>query len=205
MNIQAISKALGGHTPVTTPFRPERSRAAVALILNEWQGETRLCFILRAERDGDPWSGHMAFPGGRADPGDESARAVAERETAEETGLELPGEALIAPLSEVPIRLWGRDVGMVLSPFVYRLEGEPAEFRFSHEVADAFWVPLDHLWDVANAAEKQVSRMGITVAFPAVAIGEHLLWGLTYRVLTQFSDLLDRPLPQLVTLPEGLI
>jgi hypothetical protein len=38
---------------------------------------------------GDPWSGHVAFPGGRAEPGDASPWHTAARETWEETGLDL--------------------------------------------------------------------------------------------------------------------
>ena len=31
--------------------------------------------------------------------------------------------------------------------------------------------------------------------FPAIRFREHLIWGLTLRVLTLFSDALDHPLP----------
>ena len=69
-------------------------RAAVALVLRERDdGRPELLFIRRAEHEKDPWSGHMGFPGGRAERGDASLEATAVRETLEETGLVVdPGE-----------------------------------------------------------------------------------------------------------------
>jgi len=160
-------------------------------------GETdlQLCFIRRVEKQDDPWSGHMAFPGGRAAPGDLSARGVAERETREEVGLDLRDSHLIGELSELPVRLGGVETSMVLSSFVYYLGRPPATLAPNEEVAEAYWVPLSHLWDQRNATYLSLLRNGASVAFPAIRFREHLIWGLTLRGLTLFSDVLGRPLP----------
>ena len=40
-------------------------------------GEPEILFIKRSARQGDKWSGHIAFPGGKRDPDDEDDRAAA--------------------------------------------------------------------------------------------------------------------------------
>ncbi|NNL85157.1 MAG: NUDIX domain-containing protein, partial [Myxococcales bacterium] len=59
------------------------------MIFRENSAHTEVLFIERARHPDDPWSGHMALPGGRLDPVDASLRAAAERETREEVGVEL--------------------------------------------------------------------------------------------------------------------
>ncbi|MBK6959862.1 MAG: NUDIX domain-containing protein [Gammaproteobacteria bacterium] len=86
------------HLPATFEPRPQ---AAVAMILADGEDDLEVCFIRRAERAGDPWSGQVAFPGGRAGRDDRNAHDVAERETWEEIGLSLAADHRIGPL---PIR-----------------------------------------------------------------------------------------------------
>src|SRR4029079_18019039 len=94
--------------------------AAVALVLAGGP-ELSLCLIRRSEREDDPWSGHMALPGGRASLNDPHPEAVAERETLEEVGLAIGESHRLGALSHVLVRLGGGDHRMVLSPFVYYL------------------------------------------------------------------------------------
>ena len=69
---------------------PAARPAAVAILLRLGPSrEPEVFFIQRAEYEGDPWSGHIAFPGGRAEPDDESLMHTAMRETYEETGFDL--------------------------------------------------------------------------------------------------------------------
>jgi len=196
-----IQRALGRHEPHTTRFAPVRDRAAVAMILAGTPDDLSLCFIRRAERMGDPWSGHYAFPGGRAQPEDSTAQSVAERETEEEVGLTLQEGQLLGPLSEMPIRLGGVDTGMVLSPFVYFVGEQPAPLSLNGEVAAAYWVPLEHLWDAGNSTHLELERAGGRMVYPAIRYRDYVTWGLTFRVLTMFSDVLDNPLPHLEEIP----
>ncbi len=190
-SVDSIREALARHTPAGIPFQASPNRAAVAMVLAGDESDLQICFIRRVERQGDPWSGHMAFPGGRASPTDPSAQAVAERETREEVGLILTESHRIGALSEIPIRLGGVDTSMVLSPFVYHVGPEAPAFAPNEEVAEAYWAPLADLWEPKNAT--QLTRASI--AYPAIRFQEHLIWGLTLRVLTLFSDLLGAPLP----------
>lgn len=53
------------------------------------QGDPEVLLIKRAARAGDRWTSHIALPGGKRDKEDPHDRATSERETREETGLEL--------------------------------------------------------------------------------------------------------------------
>jgi len=204
LTLSDIRAALAGRDVPVAPLKPGENRAAVALALAGPESALSLCFIRRAERANDPWSGHMAFPGGRAEPVDPSARAVAERETLEEVGLPLAPEHFVAPLSELPVRLGGRETGMTLAAFVYYVGRDPAPLHPNDEVAGAFWVPLAHLWDAANGTYYKLEREGVKMVFPAIRFQERVIWGLTFRLLTQFSDAVNHPLPHLEDIP-GLI
>jgi 8-oxo-dGTP pyrophosphatase MutT (NUDIX family) len=197
--LDAIRRALAEHGPrlaASGSAPPEASAAAVALVLAGGP-ELALCVIRRAERDDDPWSGHLALPGGRAAPTDPTPRAVAERETLEEVGLALDDRHYLGALSQVTVKLGGRAGNMILHPFVYYLGVDLAAFLPSAEVGEAFWVPLSHLWDPRNATQVVWNRDGARLLYPAIGWRGQAIWGLTFRVLTLFSDVVDAPLPHL--------
>jgi 8-oxo-dGTP pyrophosphatase MutT (NUDIX family) len=199
--IDQIRDALGRHQPQIAERGLGVSEASVALVLAGSGTDLSLCAIRRAEHPLDPWSGHMALPGGRVDPGDPHSRAAAERETLEEVGLALGDAHWIGSLSEMQVRLGGSDRRMVLSPFVYDLGEEHLPFAPNHEVAEAFWIPLAHLWDPNNMSRLKWERQGTSLLYPAIRYQGHSIWGITFRVLTLFSDVLDAPLPHLEEIP----
>lgn len=166
-------------------------QAAVALVLAGEPSDLHLCLIRRAEHELDPWSGHMALPGGRVDPGDTNPRTAAVRETSEEVGLRLERSTHLGSLGTRPVTSAGGPTGVSLFSFVFHL-GETLEPLVpSDEVAEAFWVPLRHLLDVRNAAYRRATRDGQIREQPAVAYQGHLIWGLTYRVLTTFFERME--------------
>jgi 8-oxo-dGTP pyrophosphatase MutT (NUDIX family) len=180
-------------------FEPHPRQAAVAMILAEGRSQLEVCFIRRAERQGDPWSGQVAFPGGRASQEDAHACAVAERETLEEIGLPLGPQHRVGPL---PMRLVENNASraaLTLWPHLYRVsaaERALAGPRIPQEVADVFWVPLDHLFDEARVIEYEYPGVTASV-FPGIQFGEHVIWGLTLRVLASFAEVMQRRLPAL--------
>ena len=68
-------------------------------------------------------------------------------------------------------------------------------------MAAAYWVPLSHLWDASQGTHLALEREGAKMIFPAIHYRDYVIWGLTFRVLTLFSDVLDHPLPHLEELP----
>jgi 8-oxo-dGTP pyrophosphatase MutT (NUDIX family) len=194
-SIVEIRRRLAAHRPVEQSGAGRR-RAAVAMLLRDAAPAPEVLFIERASHPGDPWSGHMAFPGGRIDPGDPDPRAAAERETLEEVGLALAAAEPLGRLDDLNGRHAGGADTMLISGFVYRVEnGLP--LAPNHEVREAFWFPLASLLEPARFVERRVSRAGGYV-FPGILVGEperHVVWGLTYRFLEDFFQIVGRPLP----------
>lgn len=153
--------------------------------------ELVVCIIRRADREGDHWSGHLAFPGGRADEDDPDDEAVAIRETREEIGLDLDQAEQLGGLSHLPIL----PTGGVLTPFVYYVGEALPPLRRNYEVDAVFWVPLDDLWDRRRATTIRWPYGGAHLDFPGIQWEDGVIWGLTYRILVSFAAVLRRPLP----------
>jgi 8-oxo-dGTP pyrophosphatase MutT (NUDIX family) len=165
-------------------------RAAVALVLRVADGELELLLIKRADYEGDPWSGHVALPGGRQEPADTSLEETAVRETREELALDLARDGvLLGTLDELYPRTPVLPA-IVIRPYVFAAGGR-TPLQPSHEVAAAFWVPVRCLRDPSCAADATVLVRGEERMVPSFRHGEHVIWGLTERILRQFLALLD--------------
>ncbi len=194
-DLERIRRALSG---TQLPERQlEGKQAAVALVLAGEAADLHVCLIRRAEHEPDRWSGHMALPGGRVDAGDPSARAAAIRETREEVGLRLDRAPYLGSLESLPVTAAGKPTGISLASFVFHLGEMLEQFTPSDEVAEAFWVPLRHLLDPRNAAQRPTFRDGQTQSRPAVLFHGHYIWGLTHRVLMMFFDRMQLRIAQL--------
>jgi len=198
-SIDEIRRALAAHGPTLEPDLAEdgsrKKRAAVAMILRPRRGEdgADVLFIERARFAGDPWSGHMAFPGGRVEADDDDPRAAAERETLEEVSVSLASAEPLGQLDDLRGRHAGREIPMVISAYVY-LCRSPAPLEPNYEVAQAFWFPLAELLDPARRDHYEIRGL----RFPGVRVGEpgrHVVWGLTYRFVEGFFERVGRPLP----------
>ncbi len=200
LKIDEIRLALSRLEHDWAAYDPHPSQAAVAMILNESGRGLEVCFIRRAERVGDPWSGQVAFPGGRASAADADAFAVAERETWEEIGVVLTPEHRVGALPMRNVEHNVKRSGLTLWPFVYHVGADEracATARLPAEVASVFWVPIGHLFDHQHVTELEYP-MGVTATtFPGIQFGEHVIWGLTLRVLASFAEVMQRQLPAL--------
>ena len=189
--LQLIEARLGDHSPGRKMLRRFMKRSAVAMILQVRQGELHILMIKRAEREGDPWSGHMAFPGGRMDKTDAHGFAVAVRETEEEVGLTLgPEDQCIGRLSDINARPHKGAFGMAVSPFVFRLE-RGVDFTPNHEVAEVVWVPLEFLLDTQNREEMVWEYKGVKIPMPCYFYGNRRIWGLSLMMLDELMDVVE--------------
>lgn len=165
-----------------------RTRAAVAMLLRELPGDLEILFIERARDARDPWSGHLAFPGGKVEQG-EQARQAAERETREEIGLDLGSERYIGRMSDII----GANLPVRVSCFAYGV-APTVEPVVNDEVRDVFWVRLS---DLLNPEFNQIATVGFSgtsLKVPAIIMPQPdkpVLWGLTYRLLMQFMEIIN--------------
>jgi 8-oxo-dGTP pyrophosphatase MutT (NUDIX family) len=188
----AVERALLGRAPAR-PSETFASRAAVALILRDGPSGIELLFIRRAEHPQDPWSGQMAFPGGRAEPGETDVVATAMRETLEEVGIDLRREAaLLGALDEVRAMARLRPVDLAISPFVFRLRGDPMP-EPGPEVTSVHWIPLASLLAASARSTFEYAHEGATLQFPCLRLDELVIWGLTYRMFISFGGRLLEP------------
>lgn len=191
-SVNYIRRCLSGHRAETFEVHENTRQAAVAVVLRERNdNETDVLFIKRAEKPGDPWSGHMAFPGGHLEPADADLREAAVRETQEEIGLDLAPVEYLGALDQQRAMPRGRPLNMLIAPHVFAISGEP-EFTLNHEVDEVVWANLTvliggdlHDWETRPMA-------GQPTAFNGYRLSErHFVWGLTYRMLKSFFATLD--------------
>jgi 8-oxo-dGTP pyrophosphatase MutT (NUDIX family) len=160
----------------------------VALVLRARE-PLELLLIKRAQSERDPWSGHMALPGGRRDESDTDLLRTAIREALEETGVDLErgGKPLgrledVAPSSP-------RLPKLTITPYVFGVSASVEARVASPEVERVCWVGLSHLSDPATRSRIEIPLPGGTRIFPSFLVeGEHV-WGLTYRILERFLQL----------------
>jgi 8-oxo-dGTP pyrophosphatase MutT (NUDIX family) len=168
---------------------PEARPAAVSLVLVEEGADLTTLFIRRADRAGDPWSGQIALPGGRREPGDADLLATALRETREEVGVDLGTAERLGVLDDLYPRT-PMLPPVVVRPFVFALDARPS-LALDAEVREAFWVPLDALRAPGTRRDVTLDLRGARRTFPAYVLGERVIWGMTERILTGFLDLID--------------
>ncbi len=165
-----------------------KRRTAVAMILLGNSRAEELLFIRRAEFEGDPWSGDVAFPGGGVEEHDIDSRATAERETLEEIGIKLPQEAYLGTLGSIS----GAFLPVSIACHVYHLSTLPP-VTLNGEVVNTFSVPLEVLLEPERNRQRTFEYRGSHHSHPIIALDgycDHFLWGISYRIMQNFFVLL---------------
>jgi len=189
IDLETLRAALADRVETGGQLAGTPRHAAVAAILRSAGDDTEVMLIRRAVRQGDPWSGHVALPGGKVEPGDPHLRGTAERETHEEVGLDLADHEYLGFLDEVAASARGVFTGMVISPQVFTLSRPAMLVPNVAEVAEVFWASLNAMRRGDLDSHKRLERNGEELVLPAYEVGPHLVWGLTHRMLRDLISL----------------
>lgn len=188
--IERLAESLRVRRTARVERAPNHIEAAVTIVVRPRE-DLEVLLVRRAERETDPWSGHVGLPGGRREGRDRSLMETALRETEEETGIAVADSGLtLGFLDEVEPAGPGLPP-IVVAPLVGAVSADVSLEIDPRELVDAAWAPLAALRDPA-ARDRHIEPIGeLRVAFPAIRYGEFQVWGLTYRILTGFLEMAD--------------
>lgn len=188
LQMSQLLKRLERHEKPKQIYGEVQKRAAVAIALQERQDGISLLMIQRAKREGDPWSGHMGFPGGRRDRSDRDDLYCAIRETREEIGVDLEQCATkLCELGEVNTG-WRPDrPEMLVQPFVFLMNDEPV-FTLNYEVDDTIWVPLKYLMDRSNRVPLKWQWKGEPQESDSYLYKGKRIWGLSLLMIDELLE-----------------
>jgi 8-oxo-dGTP pyrophosphatase MutT (NUDIX family) len=186
--IHQLRRAFEGRAAAGVPRTADQHEAAVALLVRP-RVQLEVLLIRRAELPGDPWSGHVALPGGRRARHDADLLETARREAHEEVGVPLhhlstfvgaldelgPASPLLPPI--------------VVAPFVLAVPPATVAHPDPREVQAALWVPLPALRHADALGEVPIDLPAGRQTFPCLVYEDYVIWGLTFRILQQFLDL----------------
>lgn len=152
----------------------------LAPVYRDAAGRLRLVLVLRSPRG--VHGGQLALPGGRREPDDPDLRATALREAEEEIGLD---RGLVEVLAALPV-VETATTGFRIAPFLGRLPGPPPAWRRQEaEIAAVLDVAVDDLTRPGAHQEEEMSFPSWSGPrrVPYYRVGEHKLWGATYRIV----------------------
>jgi 8-oxo-dGTP pyrophosphatase MutT (NUDIX family) len=178
--LDALMAANGDHVlerdgrEAVTAARPKPAAVLVPVVMHD--EEATILFTERATHLRDH-SGQIALPGGKIDP-DEMPRDTALREAEEEIGLD---RGLVRPVGYLDTYL--ASSGFVVFPVVGLVAPRFTLSLNTHEVADAFEVPLSFLMDPANHEIHAREWKGRIRQYYAMPFGERYIWGVTAGIL----------------------
>ena len=154
--------------------------AAVAALISRGEEGLKVLLVKRSENPSDPWSGQMAFPGGRRRLEDHDLKETVVRETFEETGIDLDRYLFLGTLDVAFSKV---AIGLGVLPFVVLADERP-EIVLNEELCSHLWIPIDLLnLSKGNARVKHRE-------VPAYTVKGHVVWGLTYRIVENLLGLM---------------
>jgi len=195
--LSQVSRHLLNYNYRSLPGTAKMRQAAVAIVIRDLEPHNQqgleVLLIRRAEHPRDPWSGHMAFPGGRVDQEDSSPFAAAQRETLEEVGLSLQANAdPVGRLSHLMVKAHQRIAPMVITPYLFALTSTTTLLLEPDEVQEAIWVPVSFFGDTNNRSTFTQNFGGVPLSWPCCQYQGRVVWGLTLKMLDELMKTLSK-------------
>lgn len=175
-------------------YRALSQRAGVCIIVCEHpELGPALLMIQRAIHEGDPWSGQMAFPGGKHDTNDVHITATALRELSEELAIDATPLTRFGRLSDILARPYRpMKKPMVVTPILFESSVVKLNPQPNHEVADVLWIPLT-LFKPQNRQQMQWNKNGLQMQLPCYTYRDKKIWGLSLMMIDELLSALDSP------------
>ena len=208
MDLRNIEQQLASYRAKKSLSRLWLKRSAVAIVIDQaTTTQASLLLIKRADNERDPWSGHMAFPGGRYESGDKNGLAIAKREMQEEVGFDIDqlvadsaacgsidGQC-IARLSDIKTSKRVTPNSMIVSPYIFSVKNKP-KLVTNHEVADTVWVPLNFFTALENRGVYEMKYQDRKIEMPCYRYQGNVIWGLTLSMIDEILRALGADIPQ---------
>jgi 8-oxo-dGTP pyrophosphatase MutT (NUDIX family) len=124
-------------------------------------------------------AGEISFPGGRQDARDRQLTDTALREAEEEIGLERSQVRMLGELTPVSTFATGYEI----HPFVGMIPAGQEWLASPREVDAVLELPLRALEE--GRTRTHLERRGFRFETDAYVVGEHLIWGATFRIIEE--------------------
>jgi 8-oxo-dGTP pyrophosphatase MutT (NUDIX family) len=163
--------------------------SAVMLLLYEREGLLNIVFTQRKKYDG-VHSGQMSFPGGKKDEDDLDLIQTALRETREEIGVPAEEIKIIGGLTELYIP----PSNFLVHPSVGFARGGVSFIPDKKEVEKVVEIPVGFFLDEKNISHETEIKLfnNTTVRVPAYIYDDHIIWGATAIMLSEFVYVVER-------------
>ena len=180
---EVLRKALSRRATLSVDD-PSLTPAAVLLVLYAKDGEYCVLLNKRSE-EVEYHKGEISFPGGARDPEDKDFLDTALRETEEEMGINRKDVTILGELDSV-VTNSRFHVKIFVGSIAYPYKFKPSAV----EIAEVLEVPIPSLNDPSNLRIETRWENGVPVSTRSYAYQEHLIFGVTARILQQFLEVL---------------